>query len=221
MDFTSCKNITKVPDLSVIAPKVKKLEFYGCENLVEVHQSVGLLEELEYWTLSNCQNLRILPRNPQLKSLKWFYFFNCASLERGAEGSMFLSSIGYLFGLLELSISLKNVRDFPSSIFNLQNLRHLFLSDCENFPEPDTPGCLPKLEYLVIYYSDLTTIPEIASRFPRLKNLDIYCCCNLREIPRLPLCIEYVVVRRCDLLDPQSKRRLLSQVSLSPSLSKS
>ena len=206
MDFNFCENITKIPDLSVIAPKIKKLELFKCINLVEVHQSVGLLEKLEYWNLECCQNLRILPTKLQLKSLKTFFLVDLA----------LPSSIGYLTALRVLSISLKNVKDVPSSISHLQNLRRLYMYDCEEFPKAmDTPACFPNLECLRIVDSNLTTLPEIAIIFPQLKNLWLYCCWNLRKIPILPHCIHFVSAIGCNSLNPKSRRRLLNQVSLS------
>ena len=179
MDFSFCENITKVSDLSVISPNIKKLHLYECINLVEVHQSVGLLEELEFWDLGRCQNIRIFSRNLQLKSLKSFYFNWSESLLQRTERLPLLSSIGYLISLHSLAISLKNLKD-SSNISNLQNLRELILYDCENFPKAgDTFGCFPKLQYLGFLNSNITTLPKIARRCPKLETLSIHHCQNL------------------------------------------
>ena len=196
------------------------MELYACKNLVEIHQSVGLFEELEFWGLEGCQNLRILPINLRLKSLKGFYLFGCESLEQQTKRLALLSSIGCLTSLCSLTISLKNMNDVQSNISNLQNLRELCMFDCENFPKAmDSPSCFSKLERLAFYNSNITTLPEIAIKFSKLKILFVHRCWNFWEIPRLPPCIQFVCARGCDSLDSQSRRRLLNQVSLSLSLS--
>ena len=214
MNFNYCEKITKVPDLSVISPNIKDLRLYKCINLVEVHQSNGLLEKLEYWDLRRCQNIRIFPRNLWLKSLKKFYFNWSGSLLQRTEILELLSSIGYLISLHCLGISLKNVKD-SSNIYNLRNLRSLVLYDCESFPEAmNTSGCFPKLQCLGFLNSNITTLPEIARICPKLQTFNIQRCWNLREIPMLPPCIQDVRARGCNSLNSQSRRRLLSQVSL-------
>ena len=124
------------------------------------------------------------------------------------------SSIGYLIALHQLSISLKNVKEVPSSISNLKNLNFLLMDDCDNFPKAmDTPDCFPKLEILGIRYSNITTLPEINIRFQKLKMLYFQHCWNLREIPMPPPHLEDLYIEGCGSLDSQSRRRLLSQVS--------
>ena len=214
MNFNYCKNITKLPDLSVISPNIKKVRLYRCINLVEVHQSNGLLEELEFWDLGRCQNIRIFPRNLRLKSLKSFYFDWCGSLLQRTERLALLSSIGYLISLHILCISLKNVKD-SSNISNLQNLRSLILYNCENFPKArDTSGRFPKLQCLGFRNSNFTSLPRIARRCPKLETLSFHHCRNLWQIPRLPPCIRNVSAIGCNSLNSRCRRRLFSQVSL-------
>ena len=222
MDFTDCKNITKLPDLSVIAPNIKSLELKRCENLVEIHQSVGLLEALEYWGLYRCENLKIIPRILKLKSLQWFCLQGCESLWKfpdigqSTERLALPSSIGNLTSLQDLTIGSKYLNDLPSCFSTFPNLNILYIYDFENFPKNlDFPNCFPKLKMLFVMYCNITTLPDISSRCPQLKTLYISKCSNLQKIPRLPSCIFIVGIVGCKSLDSQSSRRLLSQVHLS------
>ena len=138
-----------------------------------------------------------------MKSLKWFYLWSCNSLEKlpifeqGRQRVAQPSLIGDVSGVCALSIGCKNLKDAPSSISNLKNLRGLSMHDFENFPKAlDTPDCFPKLERLDFCYSN-TILPNIASKFPKLKIFNVEGYRNLRKIPRLPPCIKTIGARNC------------------------
>ena len=97
----------------------------------------------------------------------------------------------------------------------------LDLSNCENLIKFDffmMPVYFPALTYLSLYGSNIVAIPESISRFPRLIELEIENCMQLREILGLPQSIRRVIARNCLSLDPQSSSRLLNLVSLFLSL---
>ena len=114
---------------------------------------------------------------------------------RSTERLALPSSIGNLTSLQSLTIGSKSLNDLPKNL--------------------DFSDCLPKLVFLSVMNSNITTLPDISSRFPKLECLGIDNCCNLQKIPRLPSCMHRVIIVRCKSFDSQSSRRLLSQVHLS------
>ena len=157
-----------------------------------------------------------------MKSLEIFNLARCGSLWKfpdigqNTERLALPSSIGNLTSLQCLTIGSKSLNDLPSCFFILPNLNLLSMYDFENFPKNlDIPDCFPKLKMLYVGEGNITTLPDISSRFPQLMVLFIHNCCNLQKIPKLPSCTITVEVTGCKSLDSQSTRRLLSQVHLS------
>ena len=190
-------------------PNLQRLYTAGCENLMEVHEAVGSLDNLKCWDLTGCKNLRILPISLRMKSLKYFYLHGCTRLEK----------FPYLCtpNLEELDIGgCENLMDVHEAI---ESLGRLNINESHFLMNPD---CSPSLTYLTLVGSNIVTIPRSISRFTRLRGLYISNCKKLREIPRLPQSIRSVDALGCMSLDLSSSCRLLNQassVSLSLSLS--
>ena len=71
----SCEFITKLLDLC--CPNLEELDLENCENIIEVHESIGFLEKLKVWNLEGCSQLQILPSTLMLKSLEYFVLSFC------------------------------------------------------------------------------------------------------------------------------------------------
>ena len=101
-----------------------------------------------------------------------------------------------------------------SSGYGFLNMTQLHFWSCKSITELDLlmkPDYFPALEFIALSYTNIITIPESISRFPRLRGLRIEDCEHLREVQRLPISIRRVYAENCPMLDNES---LLNQVSL-------
>jgi Leucine-rich repeat (LRR) protein len=179
MDLSGCASLMELPDFTGI-PNLKELTLVHCDNLLEVHHSVGSLDRLETLDVDDCSKLIRLPREICLKSVDTISLENCERLEEfpkiigkmdslielNLSGSCIKElhpSIGYLIGLEELYLqNCENLSTLPCSIYGLQNLERLNLSTCSKlvtFPantrslhgdNGDGSLSLPKLEVFLI-----------------------------------------------------------------------
>ncbi|KAG6620942.1 hypothetical protein I3842_Q050200 [Carya illinoinensis] len=125
MEFNDCNSLTKVPDLSSVQ-NLKELSVEMCTSLVEVHDSVGSLENLCELSFYGCSNLRIFPASLKLRSLRKLYLDDCSSLRSFPEIGREMKS------LTKLSLSCIAVEELPLSIGNLDRLDALFLHGFKN-----------------------------------------------------------------------------------------
>ena len=152
-----CQSITKLPDLC--APNLETLDISFCENLIEIHDSIGLLDKLECLELWFCMKLQSLPRT--LKLNKNFHLFGCPRLEK-------LPNIHPEMKCLEQGFVVcdSNIREWPLSLRYLtEGIIILEIQECENLGKfMDSTNKLQLLE-------------EIENRF-EISPFGISCCTN-------------------------------------------
>ncbi|XP_050277798.1 disease resistance protein RUN1-like [Quercus robur] len=181
--FSGCPLIRKIPDLSM-CPNIKKLDLSGCNNLVEIANSVGRLDKLDVGdSFGLCFSLQTTPSSFLMKSYTaysgYFKYFGTVlpKFQR--------LSFGNLIGLKELRIG--TILDLLS---HLPGLNYL-----DNQSEIDfiLNYCCPvTLEKLDISGSKVVTLPKSISRCERLHSLHILIHDDeFQEIPRLPRSLRY------------------------------
>ena len=221
-----------------MCPNIKELDLTGCENLVEIENSLGRLDRLQAGDLCGlCFSLRtgeVLP------------------FRAGLHTSFQNLSFGNLIGLRELHLATAEERHLPASIYNLQHIETLELHNNFIFPrdvEIDRqPLCnslggfskyvFPSLKNLTLTYlsSEIdfilnyccpitletldicfscgdVTLPESISRCERLHSLRI----PIVEIPKLPRSLRYLSASnnwRPQLSPPLISKSIFHRVSL-------
>ncbi|XP_074353201.1 TMV resistance protein N-like isoform X2 [Apium graveolens] len=148
-------HLTKTPDFAR-TPYLESLNLEGCENLLEVHISIGGLVRLISLNLDNCVKLKSIPDS----------ICNLRALE--------VLSIGYCSSMEALPIELGNIG-------SLKKLNAKGLTVCEL---PDSIGRLSKLVKLILNYTEnLEILPDTICNLRSLEVLRVSICSRREALP--------------------------------------
>ncbi|XP_052292968.1 disease resistance protein Roq1-like isoform X1 [Citrus sinensis] len=126
--LSGCSKIVKFPE-SVISMEDLSELFLDRTSITEVPSSIELLTKLRLLNLNDCKTLVRLPSSINgLKSLKTLNLSGCFKLENVPE------TLGQVESLEKLDISGTAIRQPPSSIFLIKNLKELSCRGCKGSP---------------------------------------------------------------------------------------
>ncbi|XP_050286579.1 disease resistance protein RUN1-like isoform X3 [Quercus robur] len=177
IDLSDSRELIKTLDFSRV-PNLEKLILKGCTKLSKIDSSLGDLKHLILLDLTNCKNLSSLPRAIcSLTSLKTLTLSGCLKLDNMPM------NLGNLEGLEKLDVSGTAIRDPPSSIFCLKNLKILSFQGCNGLSSKSWSWKKPLNFLLMTKTPDLMglVLPSV-SGLCSLTRLNLRNC-NLQAIP--------------------------------------
>ena len=236
--LSNCENLVEIDECFGSLEKLTEWDLDGCRKL-QILPSQLRLKSLYYFNLGDCSSLEKLPNfHPEMECLK-FLELGESGIREVPSSIEHLTTLQYLnlhecknLGDLPDSIyKLQQLRELVtptaklrptcdsfdgSSGYGFVNMTQLNLKGCEGIIELDLlmkPDYFPALKSLCLSDTNIVTIPEIISRFPRLIELYARNCELLREIQGLPQSKSWVDVGGSMLLNT-SPSGLFNQVSL-------
>ncbi|XP_048446612.1 disease resistance protein RPV1-like [Pyrus x bretschneideri] len=200
LDLSGCSNLEKFPDISDVMEKLSELYLDGTA-IKELPSSINKFTGLTVLNLSGCRELKSLPSNIHMGSLRTLDLSGCSNLEKFPDISdvmeklleLYLdgtaikelpSSINKFTGLTVLNLSgCRELKSLPSSI-HMGSLQTLDLSGCSNLEKfPDISDVMEKLLEL---YLDGTAIKELPSSINKLTGLTVLTLSGCRKLKSLP-----------------------------------
>ncbi|XP_024967448.1 TMV resistance protein N-like [Cynara cardunculus var. scolymus] len=173
MNLSHCNNLMKTPDFMEM-PNLEELILNGCENLNEVHPSIGTLRSLVVLNLEKCISLGSPPNCFGLKSLQILNLSGCKKLDK------FPDDMGIMKALVELHADGTQIEQLPSSVSSLGNLQVLSLGRREEIQTKSWGLILwPSFSSRKMHHPPSAVFHSLSSlRF--LRNVDVSHC-NLTE----------------------------------------
>ena len=162
------------PDFTGV-PNLEKLTLSYCQNLCELHPSIGILKKLVLLDLADCKNLGCLPDT--ICSLK---LLECLDLSRSSSFENLPENLGNVEGLRRLYLSETAIKELPSSIGHLPSLTSLDINGCKNLV------CLPNTTCGFQFRGAL----DLSSCSKFHGALDLSICPRFKNLPENPWIIE-------------------------------
>ncbi|KAK8272734.1 hypothetical protein V6Z12_D11G355100 [Gossypium hirsutum] len=197
------QNLIKTPNFTT-APYLEVLiNMEGCTRLVDVHPSLGVLKRLKLLNIRDCKSLRSLPTKIGMESLETLILSGCSNLARFPEIDGKMEHLK----TLDLSDCYK-VEYLPESLHQAESLEELDLSKTA-IKEP--PSFISQLKNLKVLYFDgckgpckgnnFITIPLALTQLSRLNFLRLSNCKMLKSLPQLLTSIADVRIDDCSSLE--------------------
>ena len=155
MDLRYSNDLIETPDFRGV-PRLERLHLGWCNNLVDIHPSIGQLSSLIVLDLEYCVSLTDLPSmSSEMESLKILKLCGCSKIGKIPEFK------GIMRSQSELHLDKTTIEKLPSSIECLTALTLLSLKDCQYLTcLPRNMDSLRSLEKLVVIgCSKLTYLP--------------------------------------------------------------
>ncbi|TXG74708.1 hypothetical protein ES288_1Z018400v1 [Gossypium darwinii] len=227
INLKGSQNLIKTTNFTT-APYLEVLIMEGCTRLVYVHPSLGVLKRLKLLNIRDCKSLRSLPTKIGMESLETLILSGCSNLARFPEidGKMEHLKTLHLYdcykveylpeslhqaeSLEELDLSKTAIKEPPSFISQLKNLKVLYFDGCKgpcklkeisflfsssltklavrgcNLGEgyiPSAISCLSSLAFLDLRDNNFNRIPASLTGLSKLEELSLSSCglCNMGE----------------------------------------
>ncbi|KAI7745195.1 hypothetical protein M8C21_024416 [Ambrosia artemisiifolia] len=173
MNLGHCRNLIKTPDFTT-TPNLEELVLDSCENLIEVHPSVGTLTSLVVLNLRNCKRLVSPPMCTGLTSLQILNISGCKKLDEFPE------DLGKLKALVELHADRTCIKQLPYSILCLGNLQVLSFGQREDLQSKSLiSDHWPSFLTSKMHHLPSAALPSLAT-LNKLRNIDVSHC-NITE----------------------------------------
>ncbi|XP_042518710.1 disease resistance protein RUN1-like [Macadamia integrifolia] len=178
LNLSECSCLVRTPDFSRF-PNLERLILEGCCELVDIHESIGILKGLVYLDLRSCSKLKELPgKTFQLTALKNLVLTGCKSLENLPE------SFGCLKSLVKLSLNSTHISKLPDALGLLEKLEILNAMDCIYLVKlPRTMAKMRRLQHINFSRTGIESLPDDFLMLSSLVKLELAKCRKLQCFP--------------------------------------
>ncbi|PWA82508.1 toll/interleukin-1 receptor (TIR) domain-containing protein [Artemisia annua] len=193
LQLSCMRKLVSTPNFDGL-PCLQKLELRSCDDLEEIHPSIGNHRSLKSVKVEYCRNLRMFPTIFKMEKLELLVIRSHKSLE-------FPDIQANMESLVELQL---NRNRFTEKVFPLltYHLQRLDLVGCclEDGEIPFAIGEMSNLQELRLINNNFSRLHFSISQLTRLKLPNLSGCKRLLELPQLPSSIAILVAHGCDSL---------------------